>query len=425
MRVCYVIGTYPLVTTTFVDREIRGLQRLRVDVQVVAVRRPAASAPLSEEQRELQRDVQYLLPIVWRSLLASHLFFALRRPRTYVATLARLVTRPHAGFRARCKTMLHFGEGVYAAGLVRRRRFDELHAHFADRAATIALVAARLLDVPYSLSVHAGADIYVDPVLLPEKVRAARQVLTCTAHNKSHLASTVGRDVTAKVTVVPHGLDLDRYRPQRDDGAGRPTILAVGQLTQRKGFAQLVAACEQLHDEGLDFACRIVGDGAEREGLRALVGASGVADVVELCGARSPDEVVDEYHRATLFVLPCVEASNGDVDGIPNVLLEAMACGLPVVSSDLPAIRELITSGTNGVLLPPGDVTALAGALRQLIEDPASRAELGNAGRRTVVDMFDGDMNARRVAEVLWPEHVAEVAGVAGATAGATARPGS
>jgi colanic acid/amylovoran biosynthesis glycosyltransferase len=404
VRVCYVIGTYPLVTTTFVDREIDGLRDLGVDVQILAVRRPPADARLSTDQRRLQRNVRYLLPVSAARLVLGHARFARRRPGSYFATLARLVSRPHPNWRARGKTVLHFGEGVYAAAIARDLDCDEFHAHFADRAATIALVAARLLDRQYSLSVHAGADIYVEPVLLPEKLSAARHVLTCTARNKERLTAALGDDVGTKITVVPHGVDLRAFRPvSSPPPTSSPVILAVGQCKERKGFAQLIEACHRLRDEGVDLTCRIIGDGPARVALLAKVRALGLDTVVQLPGALSNDDVWHEYQRAAVFALPCIEASDGDVDGIPNVLIEAMACALPVVSSDLPAIRELVVSGENGALVPPGDSAALAAALRELLDDPSRRAALGNNGRVTVVEMFDARVNTRRFADVLWP----------------------
>jgi glycosyltransferase involved in cell wall biosynthesis len=213
---------------------------------------------------------------------------------------------------------------------------------------------------------------------------------------------------TAKIAVVPHGLDLRAYPARTRPRDAKPVILAVGQFKPRKGLAELVAACRALRDEGVDFACRIVGDGPERATLADAIRTFDLTDVVELRGARPHDEVLQEYEEATVFALPCVEGANGDVDGIPNVLIEAMASSLPVVSSDLPAIRELVTSGENGILVAPGDVAALAGALRRLFAEPDLRAALGEAGRRTVGSMFDAEVNAWRFAEVLWPGHASE-----------------
>jgi glycosyltransferase involved in cell wall biosynthesis len=401
--VVYVVGTYPLVTTTFIDREISALRVLGVDVRIVAVRRPSPDAPLSDEQRELARRTSYLMPIAWRRLVAAHLRFLLTRPTVYVGTLAYLVSRPHPDLGLRARTILHFGEGVYAAHVVGDRDLRELHAHFADRAATIALVASRLLRRPFSLSVHAGADIFVRPVLLQEKFIAARHVVTCTSHNKAHLARLVGDDLGRKITFVPHGLDLTGQRPGRPAATDLPVVLAVGQLAERKGFADLVAACAVVRNEGYRFVCRIIGSGPQRAELEELIAGLSLSDTVSLQGALPHEAVVDHYRRATTVVLPCVRTVDGDVDGIPNVLVEAMALGVPVVSSDLPALRELITNDVDGLLVPEGDVKRLADAIRRLLDEPGLRQRLGAEAHHTVVERFDVAKNVRTFAETLWP----------------------
>lgn len=401
--VVYVVGTYPLVTTTFIDREISALRGLGVDVRIVAVRRPPADTPLSSEQRELARGTSYLIPIAWRRLVAAHLHFLLTRPTVYLGTLGHLVTRPHPDLRARTKTILHFGEGVYAAHVIDDGDVRELHAHFADRAATIALVASRLLRRAFSLSVHAGADIFVRPVLLREKFTAARHVVTCTSHNKAHLARLVGDDLDRKISIVPHGLDLSGQRPARPGANGLPVVLAVGQLAERKGFAHLVAACNLVRNQGHRFVCRIIGGGPQQAGLEELIASLSLRDSVSLLGALPHEAVVDHYRRATMLVLPCVRTADGDVDGIPNVLVEAMAFGIPVVSSDLPAVRELITDGVDGLLVPEGDVKRLADAVRRLLDEPQLRRRLGAEARHTVAERFDVAKNVRRLADTLWP----------------------
>jgi glycosyltransferase involved in cell wall biosynthesis len=401
MRVVYVIGTYPLLTTTFVDSEITVLRRWGMDVRVLAVRRPAPGVPLSGDQRALARTVTYLLPVTPARLLASHLYFLAGRPLRYARTLSYLLTRPHPCLRARVRTLLHFGEAVHAAYLVRERDFHELHAHFADRAATIALVVADLLGKPYSLSVHAGADVFVQPVLLREKVARARHVVTCTRRNAEAVAAIAGRDVAGKITPVHHGVDVPRA-PRTPPG-GPPVILSVAQLKERKGLAVLVEACALLRDDRAPFRCRIVGDGPQRGELERLVAARSLGGLVTLCGPLGHDRVAAEYARATVFALPCVRASDGDTDGIPNVIAEAMALGVPVVSTRLPAIRELVTDARDGLLVAPGDARALAGALRTLLARPALRAELGEAARGTIARTFELEASVERFARTLWP----------------------
>lgn len=404
LRLVYIIGTYPCLTTTFIDREIKILRRWGVDLQVTAIRRPPANIPLSVDQQELQRGVIYLLPVAWLSLIFGHLYFALLYPLCYFKTLVYLLTRPHPNPKARLMTFLHFGEGVYAAYLLQKRQFQELHAHFVDRAATVALVAGRLLGKPYSLSIHAGPDIFVEPVLLREKIMEARHVATCTLYNKSHIETIVRQELSDKISCIHHGLDLTRHRPTPPISDGKPLVLSVGQLTERKGFVQLIRGCHHLKDQGYDFTCHIVGQGPQRRELEGLITQLSLEDTVALCGALPHEEVIEKYRQATLFVLPCIESSDGNMDGIPNVLTEAMAMERPVISTDISAIPELVEHRVNGLLIPSGDEAALVAAMVRLLDEPVLREELGRNGRQTIIDTFDVERNMRRFVTTLWPD---------------------
>jgi glycosyltransferase involved in cell wall biosynthesis len=402
LALVYLIGTYPLMTTTFIDREIVALRERGADVRVFSIRRPDVDG-LSIEQRRLARDVSYLLPVRVRTLVRAHARFVLRHPIRYGSTLAFIATRPHPGPRARIKTLLHFGEGVAVADLIRRWRFREIHAHFLDRAATIALVVGRLLDIPYSLSVHAGADLFVAPTLIPEKVGRARHVATCTSHNRDRLVELAGDAAMPTIDVVHHGLDLSGLGSVEPRTAHPPTILSVGQLTERKGFAVLIEACAILHERSVPFGCEIVGRGPQAGPLERMIAACSLEGQVTVVGGLPHEEVVERYRRATVFALPCIRRADGDVDGIPNVLAEAMAASVPVVASDLPAVGELVEHGVDGLLPPSGDATALADALHALLEDPVARREMGAQGRRKVLEVFDLDRNIDRFVSALWP----------------------
>jgi glycosyltransferase involved in cell wall biosynthesis len=343
-----------------------------------------------------------MLPLNPAAALAAQVYYALRRPASYFGSLAFLLTRPHPGLAARWKTLLHFGQGVYSAFLLRRRKITELHAHFLDRAATIALVAGRLLGVPYSLSIHAGADIYVHPVLIREKLSRARKAVTCTAYNKRHLEALLREDLSGKITCIPHGLDGSLYIPQEQPTSGRPLILSVGQLTERKGFRYLIEACALLRERGVDFECLIVGGGAQRPQLEELIGKLGLTGQVSLSGALPHEAVLQKYRQATLFVMPCILTAEGDVDGIPNVLLEAMAMQLPVISTEVSAIPELISPEQNGLLVPPNDAEALAGAILRLLGDQSLCESIARRGRETVLAEYDIEANIRRFYHTLW-----------------------
>jgi glycosyltransferase involved in cell wall biosynthesis len=394
-RLGYVIGTYPRLTTTFIDREVRLLRQWGVDVDLVSIRRP--DGLLSVEQRQLGRDVRYILPTTAAALVRAHLSFA--RRKEYWQLLWFLVTRPHPRARARLKTILHFGEGVLAARMFDGRGIAHIHAHFIDRAAIVAMTAARLLGVTYSVTAHAD-DIYVEPVLLREKIDRAKFVATCTSFNVQELTRVSPHSATLLHRVY-HGLDAARYRSTGPANGEPPVVLAVGQLRPKKGFEHLIDACRQLHRDGRRLRCVIVGEGPLRDSLDQRIRASGLDGVVTLAGALSQDEVIDHYRRADIFALPCVTGSRGDRDGIPNVILEAMAMELPVVSTSTSGIPEVVVDGQTGLLVEPGDSLALANALTRLLDDGHLRARLGREGRQVVLQRFDLETNVKELYELL------------------------
>jgi glycosyltransferase involved in cell wall biosynthesis len=379
------------------------LKQLGVDLRIFSIRKPPMDTPLSSFQLALQEQVKYLLPVKISQLILSHLFFSSVTPRRFFGTLIYLLTRDYPGLLARLKSLLHFSEGVYFAYFLRGQKVDEIHAHFLDRAAVLALVAKKLLKIPYSVSIHAGADIYVNPVLIREKLMEMRQAVTCTQHNKKHLEALIGPKLAEKIAVVPHGLNSFEFSPNLDP-KGEMLILAVGQLKMRKGFLDLIEACKMLRDQKIDFQCEIIGNGPMFSTLNEKILEYSLEDKVFLCGALPNELVMEKYKRASLFVLPCKVTEDGDVDGIPNVLLESMAMNVPVISSRVSAIPELITDQENGILVKPDNPDELFKAIISLINSPEKRINLGREGRKTVIADFNIDRNIEKLAKTLWPE---------------------
>jgi colanic acid/amylovoran biosynthesis glycosyltransferase len=396
-RLTYVIGTYPRLTTTFIDREIRVLRRLGIPLQVISIRRP--NGLLSAEQKILQSDVYYVLPASTRAVLWSHLSFMISRPLTYLGTLLQLVSRPHPTFAARQRTILHFGLGVHIARMLRDRYpTDHIHAHFVDRAALVALIAGRLLTKPFSATAHAN-DIYVDPVLLPEKIAKAKFIAAISRYNESHLRAMLADGYMPSLRCIYNGIEVPRYRPQERPRQEPPLILSVGQLKEKKGFRYLIQGCAYLRDRGSEFNCDIVGEGPLGPRLEEMIDHFDLRDRVSLLGALPHEAVMEKYAQATMFVLPCVMGPDGDRDGIPTVILEAMAMGLPVVSTDLSGIPEAVLHGTTGMLVEPKDPNALADALGQLLDDGELSRRMGLEGRRRVVETFDSETNVKKLLE--------------------------
>jgi glycosyltransferase involved in cell wall biosynthesis len=392
-RLTYVIGTYPRLTTTFIDREIRVLRRLGFPLQVVSIRHPKGF--LSAEQRRLQADIHYVLPASARDVLWSHLSMVASRPVQYVRTFFYLVSRPHPTVATRMRTILHFGLGVHIARILRDRYpTDHIHAHFVDRAALVALIVGRLLRIPFSATAH-GTDIYVNPALLPEKLAEAKFIAAISRYSEDQLRAIVPDGSVPSLRCLYNGIELGRYRPKERERPEVALLLAVGQLKETKGFPVLLQACAHLSDLGYEFKCHIVGEGPLGHHLEETVDHLRLRDCVSMLGPLSHDVVMEKYEDASIFVLPCITGSDGARDGIPTVILEAMAMRLPVVSTELSGIPEAVQHGTTGLLVEPNDPMALANALRQLLDDDELCKRMGIQGRRRVAETFDSEKNVR------------------------------
>jgi glycosyltransferase involved in cell wall biosynthesis len=288
------------------------------------------------------------------------------------------------------------GAAAQAAALVRElgeERVDGVHGYFAHRPAEVAALAAGALGVGHSFSVHALDARKVPADDLAERARAAAGVVACNTDVHRHV------DVPgARVSLLPHGVDLTRFQPRpRPAGDDRMRLLAVGRLVEKKGFTTLVDAVARLE---VPVALRIVGSGAERARLEESVRRHGITHRVELAGRRSHAGLPDDYAWADVVAVPSVVDSAGDRDGLPNVALEAMACGRPLVVSDVSALGATVRAAGSGLVVPPGDPDALAGALATVAE-PRLRDSLAAAGRRYVEQHFDLTACTRRLVEHL------------------------
>jgi glycosyltransferase involved in cell wall biosynthesis len=408
-RVAYVVRSWPRLSQTFVVNEVLGLERLGVDIEVFSMSHPDEPLALAQVA-DVRAPVRYLDEARRRRLgtrLGEHLRVLTAVPARYVATVFGVARGTHltAGYSTASRWEC-FAHAVHLAATVQASGQDgalieRIHAHFAHDPALVALLAHRLTGVPFSLTAHAR-DLYGIPArTLAARTDAAAAVVTCCRANADYLRDTVG----VAPLLVHHGVDLERYRPF-PNGAGRdvPTILSVGRMVEKKGFADLLAACALLHDEGQVFRCTIYGDGPLRDDLVALRDKLGLSGVVTLAGACTPAELVPIFQHADLFVLTPVIGNDGDRDGVPNVLVEAMACGVPVVTTPVGGIPELVTDGDNGLLAPPHDAAAVARHLGALLHDPARRARLGARGRSTVEARFDARVAACRLASLFGAE---------------------
>jgi glycosyltransferase involved in cell wall biosynthesis len=305
-------------------------------------------------------------------------------------------------------TLRHFGEALVLVDELDRIGAGHLHAHFAHAPAAVAHLAHLLSGITFSFTAHAK-DLYTTPIgYIAERSATATFVVTCTGANHVYLDETVGAD-PGKLTVCRHGVNLSRFSTiERRPVPGR--LLSVGRLVPKKGFDVLVRACRILADRGVAFDCRIVGNGPQRDELHGLIDSLGLTDKVTICPGRPQPELVGEYSQAEIFVLSPSVMGDGDRDGIPNVILEAMAVGIPVVATTISGIPEVIEHGRTGCLVPPANAAALADTLERLLANPQDRGDLGGAARSFAREHFDLATSVRPLAD----RFARVLAGVAG-----------
>ncbi len=398
--IAYVSQQFPSLTMTFVYREVLALRRQGLTIRPISRWRPQSDT-VSEEAAGFIEETFYIFPLRWLRLLGSHSYYLITRPRRYLSTLGLLTLFNRESLRNRLRLLIRFVYAVYATAEVEHCQAQHIHADFALNAATVAMVASRLTGKHFSFTAHA-ADIFVNPTLLREKITAACFVVTISEYNKRHLIGVAGNNgVASKIHVIHCGLDMDQFAPNQERTPNSsPLILAIGRLVEKKGLRYLVQACHILAEQGHDFECYIVGQGPEETMLRELIKGCGLTDRIRLLGAMPQERVRGLLQRADVFALPCVIGSNNDRDGIPVVLMEAMAMEVPVISTRLSGIPELIEDGVSGLLVFPGDNKALAQVLARLLDAEDVRFQLGQAGRAKVAREFNVNLSAHQLVEL-------------------------
>jgi glycosyltransferase involved in cell wall biosynthesis len=280
---------------------------------------------------------------------------------------------------------------------------DHVHCHFANHPALAGYAIHRLTGTPYSFTAH-GSDLHVDRTMLGEKVREASFVAAVSGYNRAMIVDSCDPDIsTDHVHVLHCGVDTDVFAPRPSDrpDSGVLRIVSIGTLHEVKGQRYLLEACAELRERGIVVSCVVVGDGPDRPTLESLCRQLGLGGSVELVGRRTRAEIAAHVADADVLVAPSVPTSGGKREGIPVVLMEAMSAGLPVVSSRISGIPELVHDGVNGLLTEPFDTSQIADALERLARDPALRDRLGTAARATVLAEFDVATNARALLEFI------------------------
>jgi colanic acid/amylovoran biosynthesis glycosyltransferase len=378
----YVLKRFPRISETFVAAELIELERQGERVTVFALLRP--EEPFTHAfVGELKARVVYLphRPLRQPLRVARALVQVLRAaPRGWLGAAAVSLWPP------RLKGPRRLLQATVLRVELERAGIDHVHAHFATSAASLAALARRMGGPSYSVTAHAK-DIYhadVDAGRLRAKLRQAEFVATVTRRNRDHLAALLGN--RERVRVVSNSVDLGRLGRPEANGRGEPVVLAVARLIEKKGLRDLVAACGLLTARGVPLRLEVAGTGPLRSVLQADAARRGVPVVFH--GALPHERVRTLYRRAAVFCLPCVIAPDGDRDGLPTSVLEAMASGVPVVTTAVNGLAEAVLHERTGLVVPPRDPAALAAALERVLSDPELAARLAAAARARVERHF-------------------------------------
>jgi len=394
----FVLGPFPVLSQTFIYREFEAMQELGLDVNVLSTgpRQPPDSQ-LAESLRSVQRAAMYLdyrSPREIASIAAGLRSSEVRRTMRWMMKLPHRTPAKRARAAASVVVAAHFAPELL------RRGVRYVHSHFAGFQTEVAMSLSHLLGIPYGCTWHAYG-IYLDRNILEEKIAGAEMVITCTRHNVEHLRELCPA-ARHRIHLAYHGLDLDRIpRPTPIPEGGPPIILAVGRLVPTKGFRDLLEAASLLQRAGRHFELRFLGDGPDRRALESRAKQLGLSDQVKFLGARNNTDVFAQMALARVVAVPSVVTREGDMDGLPNVTLEALSVGRPVVGTRVSGIPEVVIPHETGFLVEPYNPRDLSEKLGLVLDDAKLAAELGECGRTRITEDFDVKKNVWRVIDAI------------------------
>jgi len=398
VKLAYFVSRFPHLYQTFVRREINELVRQGSKIDVFPVTGPrrggarddvnarsdAAVAIMPASLREFSTWVRALrairrhfgpcIDLVWQLLLATH---------GHPANLA--------------KSLMAFVKGLAWSDAIEKRGTTHLHAHWSTYPATAAMVVSRLTGTPFSFAFHAY-DIFATRIMIPEKIERAAFVVVNCRYTLDYILQQIPGTDPGKLVLVYNSLDLAKYEnPTHTPDPTRPLILAIGQLVPTKGFMDLVDACSLLAAEGREFRLLFAGSGPIQNTLASKARESGISDRVELAGEKTEEQVRNLLAQATMLVMPCITPKKGTHDALPNVIIEALASGVPVVATNVFGIPEVVEHEKTGLLVPERDPASLRDAMVRLLSDPALADRLASEGKRRAAEWFDARKNGQQL----------------------------
>jgi glycosyltransferase involved in cell wall biosynthesis len=400
LRIGYFTGTYPRATDTFIQREVKGLRARGIHVHTFSVRKTGSDHDVGPEVLAEKQNTMYLLPAGPLGLIADNIAAFVAAPVRYLRAMRLALATARPGWRGLLYQIFYFQEAVILARLLRRQGIDHLHNHLGDVSGTVTMLASALTGIGYSVTIH-GPHIFFAPThwALREKVKLSRFIV-CISHNcKSQMMLFSDQTDWGRFQVVHCGVDPHQFQYIEVRRQARKFLYA-GRLAAEKGLPVLFESLKLLAQQGHDYELTLIGDGDERKSLEELARRMGIADRLVFAGFASQDGVRAHLLRSDIFILPSF------AEGVPVSLMEAMACGVPVIATHVGGIAELIESGETGLLVPASDAVALRDAIAKYIDDYGLREKVSRQGREKVMSDFNLDKEVDKLAQ-LFREHAA------------------
>jgi glycosyltransferase involved in cell wall biosynthesis len=398
------MSRFPKLTETFILYEILALEKMGVAVELFPLIHEKQSVKHPEAEKMEKRARFH--PFISFKIIAANFHYMLRSPRKYFGTLFEVLIGTLGSVNFFIGVLGIFPKCARMALEMQQLGVRHLHAHFANHPAAAALIIHRLSGIPYSFTTH-GSDLHVDRTMLGKKIMNSAFAVTISNFNKGVMVDECGPQVAKKIQIVRCGVDVKEFKPVVRSDPSRPfQIICVASFEEVKGHEYLVAACKLLKERGVDFRCHFVGYGPLRKKVIGQVNEMGLDDRIIMNPPRPRPEIIKMFAESDVKVLPSVPTKQGKREGIPVVLMEAMASGLPVVSSRLSGIPELVEDGVAGILVVPRDVNGLCEALLKLIREQELREQMGKAGREKIMREFNLEKNAEQLTN-LFLAHIA------------------
>ena len=390
MKVAYLASQYPAVSHTFILREVTAVRALGVEIETFSIRRGEADPALGEDGLVEFENTRALVPVRLFSYLGA-IFWALgTRFRRFWRCFFREVPWGKArGLKAKLLWMAYFLEAVQLARWLSQSGAERLHVHFPNNGSSTGMIAALLVDIPFSMTAHGSELLEPERFQLGLKTEQCDFVACISDFGRKLIQNEVSEEHNAKLAIVRCGPALFHPLPMRETDC--PEIVCVARLSEEKGHFVLLDALQQLVAEGVNFRCTLVGGGPLEDQIRSEVAERGLSQHVTLDGAQPPDAVRGYYERASVVCLASFH------EGIPVVLMEAMATRRPVVATAVGGIPELIRDGENGWLVPSKDPSALAGALKEALTDREAAEARAAAGYEAVDAEYRVERSAERM----------------------------